>query len=161
MAKEAAMEPGGWTMGFGGFGEVLPQHKNYMMLDENNLDQWGLPQYRFDAGNFHQNEYDMRKDMAAAGAEMLEAAGFKNVGTYDNGPHMGLGIHEMGTARMGNDPKESVLNKWNQVHDAKNVFVTDGACMTSISCVNPTLTFMAITSRAANYAADQLKSGKL
>lgn len=160
-AKEAAMEPGGWSMSIGGFGEVLPQHKNYMYLDYDNLDQWGLPQMRFDAGNFHENEYEMRKDMAAAGAEMLEAAGFKNVGTYDNGPHMGLGIHEMGTARMGRDPKTSVLNKWNQVHAVKNVFVTDGAFMTSAACHNPSLGYMAFSARAANYAADQIKKNNL
>ncbi|MBO6760940.1 MAG: GMC family oxidoreductase, partial [Roseivirga sp.] len=159
--KDALMEPGGWTMGFMGFGEVLPQHKNYMYLDENNKDQWGLPQMRFDTANFHENEYEMRKDMAAAGAEMLEAAGFKNVYTYDNGPNMGLGIHEMGTARMGRDPRTSVVNKWNQVHECKNVFMTDGAFMTSASCVNPSLTYMAFTARAANYAVDQLKKGKL
>ena len=92
---------------------------------------------------------------------MLEAAGFKDVGTYDNGPNMGLGIHEMGTARMGRDPKTSVLNKWNQIHACKNVFVTDGACMTSTSTQNPSLTFMAISARAANYAIEQLKKGEL
>ena len=159
--KDMLMEPGGWTIGMGGFGEVLPQHKNYMTLDENNRDQWGLPQIRFDAGNFHQNEYDMRKDMASAGAEMLEAAGFKDVGTYDNGPNMGLGIHEMGTARMGRDPKTSVLNKWNQVHACKNVFVTDGAFMTSSAAHNPSLGYMAFSARAANYAADQVKKRNL
>lgn len=159
--KDAKMEPGSWSMSIGGFGEVLPQHKNYMYLDYENLDQWGLPQMRFDTANFHDNEYEMRKDMAAAGAEMLEAAGFKNVGTYDNGPNMGLGIHEMGTARMGRDPRTSVVNKWNQVHACKNVFMTDGAFMTSASCVNPSLTYMAFTARAANYAADQLKKGNL
>lgn len=160
-AKDAAMLPGPWTMSIGGFGEILPQHKNYMYLDYDNLDQWGLPQMRFDTANFHDNEYEMRKDMAAAGAEMLEAAGFKNVGTYDNGPNMGLGIHEMGTARMGRDPKTSVVNKWNQVHACKNVFMTDGAFMASSSCVNPSLTYMAFTARAANYAADQLKKGNI
>lgn len=159
--KDALMEPGGWTMGFMGFGEVLPQHKNYMYMDYDNLDQWGLPQVRFDAGNFHDNEYEMRKDMAAAGAEMLEAAGFKNVGTYDNGPNMGLGIHEMGTARMGRDPKTSVLNKWNQIHAVKNVFVTDGSFMTSAACHNPSLGYMAFTARAANYAVEQLKKGNI
>lgn len=159
--KDALMEPGGWTMGFMGFGEVLPQHKNHMKLDYDNVDQWGLPQMRFDTANFHDNEYEMRKDMAASGAEMLEAAGFKNVGTYDNGPNMGLGIHEMGTARMGRDPKTSVLNKWNQVHACKNVFVTDGSFMTSAACHNPSLGYMAFSARAANYAVDQLKKGNL
>ncbi|MHA7100387.1 GMC oxidoreductase [Roseivirga pacifica] len=159
--KDALMEPGGWTMGFMGFGETLPQHKNHMYLDHDNLDAWGLPQMRFDAGHFHDNEYEMRKDMAASAAEMLEAAGFKNVYTYDNGPNMGLGIHEMGTARMGHDPKTSVLNKWNQVHAVKNVFVTDGSFMTSAACHNPSLGYMAFSARAANYAADQLKKNNL
>lgn len=159
--KDALMYPGQWTIGMGGFGEVLPQHKNHMKLDYDNLDQWGLPQVRFDAGNFHENEYNMRKDMANAGAEMLEASGFKNVGTYDNGPHMGLGIHEMGTARMGHDPKTSVLNKWNQIHAVKNVFVTDGSFMASSAAHNPSLGYMAFTARAANYAAEQLKKNNL
>lgn len=132
-----------------------------MYLDHDNLDAWGLPQMRFDAGHFHDNEYEMRKDMAASAAEMLEAAGFKNVYTYDNGPNMGLGIHEMGTARMGHDPKTSVLNKWNQVHAVKNVFVTDGSFMTSAACHNPSLGYMAFSARAANYAADQLKKNNL
>lgn len=159
--KDAVMEPGGWTMGFMGFGEVLPQHKNHMRLDYDKLDNWGLPQVIFDAGNFHENEYNMRKDIQVAGAEMLEAAGFKDVSTYDNGPNMGLGIHEMGTARMGRDPKTSVLNKWNQIHACKNVFVTDGAFMASSACHNPSLGYMAFSARAANYAADQIKKGNL
>ena len=159
--KDAWMTPGGWTIGFMGFGETLPQHKNHMRLDYENLDAWGLPQVIFDAGNFHENEYEMRKDMAASGAEMLEAAGFKNVSTYDNGPNMGLGIHEMGTARMGHDPKTSVLNKWNQIHACKNVFVTDGSFMTSSACHNPSLGYMAFSARAANYAADQIQKGNL
>ena len=103
----------------------------------------------------------MRVDMKNDAAEMLEAAGFKDVTTYDDPGAMGLGIHEMGTARMGRDPKTSVLNKWNQVHACKNVFVTDGACMTSAGCQNPSLTYMALTARAANFAADELKKGNL
>ncbi|NNE30246.1 MAG: GMC family oxidoreductase, partial [Saprospiraceae bacterium] len=103
----------------------------------------------------------MRKDMQEAAAEMLEAAGLKNVNTYETECHPGNGIHEMGTARMGRDPKTSVLNKWNQVHAAKNVFVADGACMTSAACQNPSLTYMAISARAANHAADELKKGNL
>ncbi len=159
--KDQVMEPGQWSIGIGGFGEVLPQHKNYMKMDYDNLDQWGLPQVWFDAGNFHNNTYEMRKDMQTAGAEMLEAAGYKDIGTWDDGPKMGLGIHEMGTARMGRDPKTSVLNKWNQVHACKNVFVTDGAFMTSAACHNPSLGYMAFSARAANYAADQVKKGNL
>jgi choline dehydrogenase-like flavoprotein len=115
----------------------------------------------FDAGHFQDNELEMRKDMASSAAEMLEAAGFKDIREYDNGPNMGLGIHEMGTARMGRDPKTSVLNQWNQVHACKNVFVTDGSFMTSSACQNPSLGYMAFTARAANYAVDQLKEGAL
>ena len=103
----------------------------------------------------------MRKDMATDAAEMLEAAGYKNVGTYDRGCGIGLGIHEMGTARMGKDPKTSVLNKWNQVHACKNVFVTDGSAMTSAACQNPSLTYMALTARAANHAVEELRKGNL
>jgi choline dehydrogenase-like flavoprotein len=103
----------------------------------------------------------MREDMKTAAAEMLEAAGFKNVNTYDNPNNIGLGIHEMGTARMGRDAKTSVLNGWNQVHEAPNVFVTDGACMTSSACQNPSLTYMALTARAANHAVEELKKGNI
>jgi choline dehydrogenase-like flavoprotein len=103
----------------------------------------------------------MRKDMIVAAAEMLEASGFKNVSTYDGADNIGLGIHEMGTARMGNDPKNSVLNQWNQVHEAPNVFLTDGAAMTSSACQNPSLTYMALTARAASHAVEELKKGNL
>ena len=103
----------------------------------------------------------MRKDMTVQAAEILEASGFKDVKTYDSGSFPGTGIHEMGTARMGRDPKTSVLNKWNQVWDAKNVFVTDGACMTSAACQNPSLTYMALTARAADFAVSELKKGNL
>ena len=104
-----------------------------------------------------ENEKEMRKDMIAEGKAMLEAAGIKNINTWDNGHAIGHGIHEMGTARMGRDPKTSVLNEWNQVWDAKNVFVTDGACMTSSACQNPSLTYMALTARSADYAVNELK----
>ena len=160
-AKDEAMEPGNWSMGIQGFGETLPQHKNYVRLDYDNLDQWGLPQLTFDAGHFHDNEYEMRKDMASAAGEMLEAAGFKDIRERDEGPNMGLGIHEMGTARMGHDPETSVLNKWNQVHACKNVFVTDGSFMTSSGCQNPSLGYMAFTARAADYAVAQMEEGSL
>jgi choline dehydrogenase-like flavoprotein len=107
------------------------------------------------------NELEMRKDMMASAAEMLEAGGLKDVHTYDSGCNPGLGIHEMGTARMGKDPKTSVLNKWNQIHSVPNVFVTDGSFMTSAGCVNPSLTYMAFTARAANFAVEELKKGNL
>ena len=158
--KEAVLKPGGWTMGIMGFGEVLPYEENRFTLDYDNLDEWGLPTLTFDA-EFKENEWKMREDMKAQAVAMLEQAGFKNVNAYDNPGALGLGIHEMGTARMGRDPKTSVLNGYNQVHACPNVFVTDGSFMTSASCVNPSLTYMAFTARAANYAAEQLKKGLL
>ncbi len=153
--KDGLLQPGPWTLGMTGFAETLPYHENKMTLDYDNLDQWGQPTVRFDA-EFKENEKAMRPDMQNAAAEMLEAAGFKNVETYDAGSWPGLGIHEMGTARMGRDPKTSVLNKWNQLHEVPNVFVTDGACMTSASCVNPSLTYMALTARAVDHAVKEL-----
>jgi choline dehydrogenase-like flavoprotein len=158
--KEALTEPGGWTIGMTGFGEVLPDHRNRIYLHKEKKDKWGLPVLGMDA-ELQQNELDMRKDITAEAAAMLEAAGVKNVRTWDNGHAMGHGIHEMGTARMGRDPKNSVLNEWNQVWDCKNVFVTDGACMTSSACQNPSLTYMALTARAADYAVKELKKGNL
>jgi len=159
-AKEAMFYPGQWTLGLEGFGECLPDHANKMTLDYEQLDQWGLPQVNFDAG-FGDNEMAMRKDIADQAAEMLDVAGFKDVETFDLGANMGMGIHEMGTARMGKDPKTAVLNQWNQIHACKNVFVTDGSFMTSSACQNPSLTYMAFTARAVDYAADQLKKGSL
>ena len=119
-----------------------------------------LPTVTFDCG-WKTNELNMRKDMANAAAEMLEAAGLKEVTPFDDGSAPGLCIHEMGTARMGRDPKTSVLNAWNQVHTVPNVFVTDGSCMPSSPPQNPSLTYMALTARAANHAADQLRNGDL
>ncbi|MDA8972990.1 GMC family oxidoreductase [bacterium] len=158
--KESVLKPGGWSMGIMGFGEVLPYEENRFTLDYENLDEWGLPTLTFDA-EFKDNEWKMREDIKAQAVAMLEQAGFKNVNAYDNPGALGLGIHEMGTARMGRDPKTSVLNGYNQVHTCPNVFVTDGSFMTSASCVNPSLTYMAFTARAANYAAEQLKKGLL
>jgi choline dehydrogenase-like flavoprotein len=158
--KADLFEPGPWRMGITAFGECLPYHENRMYLDYEKRDQWGIPTVSFDC-EFKENEMAMRKDMAAQAAEMLEGAGLKEVRTYDSIGAPGLGIHEMGTARMGKDPKTSVLNKWNQVHTVPNVFVTDGAAMTSASCVNPSLTYMALTARAADYAVSQLKKKEL
>lgn len=158
--KELVQTPGIWTLGMGGFGEILPDHSNRMYLDFEQTDKWGQPIVVFDS-ELKENELLMRKDMMLDAAEMLEAAGFKNIVTYDSQPPPGHGIHEMGTARMGRDPKTSVLNGWNQIHSVKNVFVTDGACMTSSACQNPSLTYMALTARAANYAAEELKKGNL
>ncbi len=158
--KDALMYPGGWSMGLGGFGETLPYEKNTVTLNRELTDKWGLPTLTIDC-EFGQNELNMREDMKVQGAEMLEAAGFKNITTYDRGMNPGLAIHEMGTARMGRDPKTSVLNEWNQVHSAKNVFVTDGACMTSNANQNPSLTYMALTARAADYAVKELNRQNL
>jgi choline dehydrogenase-like flavoprotein len=148
--------PGEWSMGFMGFGECLPYHENRIYLNEEVKDVHGLPTLTMDA-EWKENEHNMRKEMMSAAAEMLENAGLKDVHTYDSGCNPGLGIHEMGTARMGKDPKTSVLNGNNQVHAAKNVYVTDGACMTSSACVNPSLTYMALTARAVEHAVNDLK----
>ncbi|MCL6274440.1 GMC family oxidoreductase [Muricauda sp. 2012CJ35-5] len=158
--KDAILKPGGWTFGMGGFGEVLPYEDNRMTLDYDKLDEWGLPTVTFDA-ELKENELKMRVDMQQQAVEMLEKSGLRDVQPFDNPGALGLGIHEMGTARMGRDRKTSVLNGFNQVHDCKNVYVTDGAFMTSASCVNPSLTYMAFTARAANHAAQELKKGNI
>jgi choline dehydrogenase-like flavoprotein len=158
--KHSLETPGAWSIGVTGFGECLPYADNRVTLNKEKTDVYGLPTLSVDA-EWKDNEKAMRTDMKNAAAEMLEAAGFKNVNTYDNPNNIGLGIHEMGTARMGKDPKTSVLNKWNQVHEAPNVFVTDGAAMTSSACQNPSLTYMALTARAADYAVSELKKGNL
>src|SRR5687767_8595988 len=154
--KAKAATPGPWAVNMTGFGETLPYHENRVTLDRSRKDRYGLATLAFDV-QLRDNESKMRADMAAEAATMLEAAGFKNVRAYDRGFQMGLGIHEMGTARMGRDPKTSVLNEWNQIHACKNVFVTDGSCMTSSACQNPSLTYMALTARAANHAVEELK----
>ena len=158
--KEALTEPGEWTMGIGGFGELLPYHENKISLDKDKKDKWGLPILAMDA-EIKDNEKKMRKDIVIEAVAMLEAAGVRQVSSHDSGHHVGDGIHEMGSARMGHDPKTSVLNGHNQVWDAKNVFVTDGACMTSSACQNPSLTYMALTARAADFAVEELKKGNL
>ncbi|TAH05325.1 MAG: GMC family oxidoreductase [Sphingobacteriales bacterium] len=158
--KDALTEPGGWTFGMGGFGEILPYHENKVTLDKTKKDKWGLNVLSIDC-ELKENELNMRKDMKEDAKEMLEALGVKNVYAGDNEPYPGRGIHEMGTARMGHDAKTSVLNKWNQVWDAPNVFVTDGSFMTSGACQNPSLTYMAFTARAVNHAVEELKKGNL
>jgi choline dehydrogenase-like flavoprotein len=158
--KDTISEPGIWKMGIGGFGEMLPYYENKVTIDKTKKDKWGQYVLSIDC-ELKENEKKMRKDMQNDAVEMLEAAGMKNVKGYDNGSFPGMAIHEMGTARMGLDPKTSVLNKWNQMHDVKNVFVTDGSCMTSASCVNPSLTYMALTARAADFAVSELKKGNL
>ncbi len=158
--KDALCEPGKWHMGITAFGEMLPYHDNKISLSKTKMDKWGLPVLDFDV-ELKENEKKMRLDMMNDAAEMLTAVGLKDVKTYDSGYAVGMGIHEMGTARMGKDPKTSVLNKNNQVWDAMNVFVTDGACMTSASCVNPSLTYMAMTARAVDFAVKELKKGNI
>ena len=158
--KDEIAQPGKWTIGGTAFGEMLPDHSNMISLDAEKKDKWGLPVLKFDCA-IGENEKRMRKDMTADMAEMLEASGVKDVHTYDGGYFPGMGIHEMGTARMGTDPKNSVLNKHNQVWDAPNVFVTDGSCMTSAACVNPSLTYMALTARAADFAVEALNKRDL
>lgn len=158
--KDILCEPGKWKFGIGAFGEMLPYHENKVMLDNSKKDKWGLPILAIDC-EIKDNEKHMRKDMLNDAAEMLEKIGVKNIQTNDNAGAPGRAIHEMGTARMGNTPKNSVLNKWNQVWDAKNVFVTDGSFMVSSACQNPSLTYMAFTARAANYAFEELKKGNI
>ncbi len=158
--KEALTEPGPWSMGITAFGEILPYHDNLIKLSDTVKDKWGMEALVMSA-EIKENEQKMRVDMMSDAAEMLEVAGFKNVKPFDNGYTFGNGIHEMGTARMGRDPKTSVLNGNNQVWDAKNVFVTDGACMTSAAAQNPSLTYMALTARAAAFAVEELKKQNL
>jgi choline dehydrogenase-like flavoprotein len=158
--KEALTEPGAWSIGATGFGEILPYHDNKISLHKTVKDKWGLPVLSMDAG-LKENELKMRKDIIKELVAMFEAAGVKNITTWDKDYNIGQGIHEMGTARMGNDPKTSVLNSHNQVWDALNVFVTDGAAMTSSACQNPSLTYMALTARAAEYAVSELKKGNI
>lgn len=159
--KDSLSQPGPWRMNLGGFGEMLPGEKNRMTLSADKKDKWGLPLVVFDAA-YGENELKMREDMTNDAAEMLDAAGIKDIQKVnDLSKNPGIGIHEMGTARMGHDAKTSVLNKHNQVWGCPNVYVTDGAFMTSSSCVNPSLTYMAFTARAAQHAVDSLKRNEL
>jgi len=158
--KDAMAQPGEWTIGATAFGEMLPNHANTVSLDQSKKDKWGLPVLKMDVA-IGENERLMRRDMKADMADMLEQTGVKNVQTYESEYFPGMGIHEMGTARMGRDPKTSVLNAHNQVWDAPNVFVTDGACMTSAACQNPSLTYMALTARAADFAVRELNRRNL
>jgi len=158
--KDELLKPGPWEMNLSPFGECLPYEDNHVTLNNNVTDKWGLPTLHISA-EFKENEFAMRKDMAVTAQEMLEAAGGKNISTTDTDAVPGYGIHEMGTARMGRDPKSSVLNGNNQLHDVPNVFVTDGSAMTSSACQNPSLTYMALTARAAHFAVDQLKKRNL
>lgn len=158
--KDSILKPGPWEFFITGFAECLPYHENKVSLNTDTLDKWGQPTLSIDC-EFKENEKALNKQIQEDAVEMLSRVGLKEIVGFDNEHEPGYGIHEMGTARMGRDPKTSVLNGFNQVHAAKNVFVTDGACMTSNSCVNPSLTYMAITARAANHAVAELKKQNL
>jgi choline dehydrogenase-like flavoprotein len=158
--KEQMTEPGDWYLWMTAMGECLPYYENKVSLSKDKKDAWGMPQVEIDC-EYKTNELNMLKYILSSGSEMLEAAGFKNIEAYDDNESPGLGIHEMGTARMGKDPKTSILNEHNQIWDVKNVFVTDGACMASTACQNPSITYMALTARAANFAVDEMKKMNL
>jgi len=158
--KEQLAIPGDWSVWVGGWGESLPYADNMVSLHPSHKDQWGLPLVSVDF-SFRENEHRMMDDIQNTCADMLEKAGFHGVSTFNYRKPGGATVHEMGTARMGNDPETSVLNKYNQLHAVRNVFVTDGSCMTSSACQNPSLTYMALTVRACNYAAEALKAGQL
>nr|WP_290927625.1 GMC family oxidoreductase [Haliscomenobacter sp.] len=149
-----------WSVGSHMMGETIPKESNYVALDKDQRDPWGIPQLRISV-DYDENDVKMTKDFFEQLTEMYTKAGFKNIRTYDSNRTPGLDIHEMGGVRMGKDPKTSLLNEWNQLHHCKNVFVTDGACMTSTATQNPSLTYMAFTARAADYAVKQLKSKNL
>ena len=153
--KQQLREPGPWSMSLQGYCECLPRHENHISLDPERKDQWGVPLVHIH-WSWSDNEKALREDMKTQSAEMLEAAGCKNVHTYDDNAPMGFSVHEMGTVRMGRDPRTSVLNAHNQAHDVPNLFVTDGACMASTSCVNPSITYMALTARAVDHAVREL-----
>ncbi|WP_448102992.1 GMC oxidoreductase [Luteibacter jiangsuensis] len=158
--KKAAQEPGPWYVSMMGFGEMLPSHKNYVTLDRNHKDKYGLPVLNFDAAH-QENERMITKAIIDDAMEMMTAAGYRDVNSFSIPANVGAGIHEMGTARMGRDPKTSVLNAWNQMHACKNVYITDGSAMASSGCQNPSLTYMALTARAASHAVEELKRGNI
>lgn len=149
-----------WSVGSHMMGETIPKESNFVALDKNLRDPWGIPQLRISV-DYDDNDVKMTKDFFDQLTEMYTKAGFKNIRTYDSNRTPGLDIHEMGGVRMGKDPKTSLLNAWNQLHHCKNVFVTDGACMTSTATQNPSLTYMALTARAADYAVKELKKRNL
>ncbi len=158
--KANLRNPGTWQMRLIGFGEMLPYAHNQVTLDHNKLDRWGIPMLNMDC-EWGENEHRMREDIVVSAVDMLKAVGATDItATYDSHAP-GLAIHEMGTARMGHDPKTSVLNKFNQCHSVPNLFVTDGAAMTSSACQNPSLTYMALTARAVDFAVKEMQAGKL
>ncbi|HTD39357.1 MAG TPA: GMC family oxidoreductase [Mucilaginibacter sp.] len=158
--KEAISEAGPWVVYVQMQGETIPKETNHVSLSKDEKDAWGIPLLKMSVA-YDDNDVKSMKDFMAQGTEMLTIAGCKNIGSHDTNQAPGLDIHEMGGVRMGKDPKTSLLNKWNQMHECQNVFVTDGSCMVSTSTQNPSLTFMAITARAANHAVEELKKGNL
>ncbi|UXD69007.1 GMC family oxidoreductase [Sphingobacterium faecium] len=156
--KDELCTLGGWKIGMMMQGETIPQEKNHIRLSLDKKDKYGIPQV-ITAIAYAENDFKSRDDFFQQGAEMLEACGAKDILTHDSGQNPGLDIHEMGGARMGLNPKTSILNKWNQMHQCPNVFVTDGASMVSTGTQNPSLTYMALTARAVNYAVEQMKKG--
>jgi choline dehydrogenase-like flavoprotein len=158
--KKEMMQPGGWGVNLGIQGETVPRYENHVRLSETETDAWGIPQL-VTSIDYTENDEKLLQDFLDQASEMLERAGAKNIEQNDTKQAPGLDIHEVGGARMGSDPSDSILNRWNQVHACQNVFVTDGACMSSVSVQNPSLTFMALTARAANYAADEMEKGNL
>ncbi len=156
--KEKLTKPGAWTMGLYAYGECLPYYENKVEMDENKKDKWGLPILKITA-DFKENEMKMRKDMKEQVYEMLEVMGLKDIKVHDGTHIIGDSTHLTGTARMGKDPKTSVLNSFNQSHDIKNLFITDGSCMPSVSYKSPSLTFMALTARACDYAVKEMEKG--
>jgi choline dehydrogenase-like flavoprotein len=158
--KKQLSAPGPWHMRLAGFGECLPNHDNYIEIEKDKLDAWGIPTIKIHCA-WSENELAMSRDISAQAAEMLASAGACDIAVWADITPPGLAIHEMGSARMGRDPKTSVLNAYNQAHDVKNLFLTDGSCMVSSSCVNPSLTYMALTARACDYAVSQMKKNEL
>jgi choline dehydrogenase-like flavoprotein len=158
--KETITKPGPWTMWIGAWGETLPYFDNRISLDQDRKDQWGLPLVRIHF-EYHENEKNMKRDVMDSASDMLQRAGFTKVRAYNTGFPGGSAVHEMGTVRMGKDPKTSVLNGNNQMHEVQNIFITDGSCMTSAGCQNPSLTYMALTARACDFAVTELKKGNI
>jgi choline dehydrogenase-like flavoprotein len=158
--KRTISRQGPWSLTFDGYGECLPTHNNFVEIDKNTVDAWGIPSLKIHCA-FGENEFALRKDMAVAAAEMLAAVGGHGIEPFTDDDPPGFSIHEMGTARMGRDAKTSVLNGWNQAHDIKNLFITDGACMASSGWQNPSLTYMALTARACDYAVGAMKREEL
>jgi len=158
--KKQLLQPGPWIMWVGGWGETLPYADNRVTLDSSRKDSWGLPLVKI-AFEYHDNEKNMSKAIQTDINEMFSSAGFTNIRSYSYLQPGGWAVHEMGTVRMGRDPKSSVLNGFNQMHEVKNIFITDGSCMTSSATANPSLTYMALTARACDYAVSEMKKGNL